>query len=552
MDIRTHKLGEYNKKLGGFVVQPEYEKDVADFLESNREEFDSQNQSGSLSEQISKAYQHKEPLSFQVWEDCRKRYVSSTHANIFSDRPITLAVLGLRDFSVNLDAIQKEWCVNIISSTIVTIIQDAFRMDFGLNISYNPMEKEIALSSFHLLFAAISSADDRENLISLMVYMLFAPLGDHEIVEIAGYLRGTFFRCCPVEGRKVWYSLIRYSEFRKSNPYFYDDHDTDRLQDVKQLESKFIKEVVQSNDYEFQLSHITLQSHEGYLLTRAFIITPYNSNDQYFSSFIEHFIALLTEDLKLRENYSYNRRDKERQISFQAAHDAQEYIIELLVNANSAFSRAVLHLVVKPIYGIDNRRSADDLFTFVRDTIEGVIFKVEGIISKTVDDKVKNELTTNFWLLWEELFQIVKSSGKSYFTPLLFLDARIKWDNSLMHWAPLTEKKTFYYQMVKEFGATNAEAIINVFSTVGEKTFLPEGLSWIVDILKNNESQNAALLSVASERLIKRLFYNHISVIKTNKRLINDFVWILNKMIDLGSSEAYLFRENVITYKNSH
>lgn len=34
-----------------------------------------------------------------------------------------------------------------------------------------------------------------------------------------------------------------------------------------------------------------------------------------------------------------------------------------------------------------------------------------------------------------------------------------------------------------------------------------------------------------------------------NKKLINDFVWLLDNMVELGSSEAYLFRENVITYK---
>jgi len=33
--------------------------------------------------------------------------------------------------------------------------------------------------------------------------------------------------------------------------------------------------------------------------------------------------------------------------------------------------------------------------------------------------------------------------------------------------------------------------------------------------------------------------------------LIDDYVWILNQMVDLGSSEAYMFRENVIIYKSS-
>ena len=57
-------------------------------------------------------------------------------------------------------------------------------------------------------------------------------------------------------------------------------------------------------------------------------------------------------------------------------------------------------------------------------------------------------------------------------------------------------------------------------------------------------------MSVVAERLVKRLFCNHISEIKKSKRLIDDFVWLLEKMVELASSEACLFRENVITYKS--
>ena len=49
--------------------------------------------------------------------------------------------------------------------------------------------------------------------------------------------------------------------------------------------------------------------------------------------------------------------------------------------------------------------------------------------------------------------------------------------------------------------------------------------------------------------MIKRLYFNHIGEIKNNNKLINDYIWILNLMVDLGSSSAYLIRENVITYK---
>ena len=111
-------------------------------------------------------------------------------------------------------------------------------------------------------------------------------------------------------------------------------------------------------------------------------------------------------------------------------------------------------------------------------------------------------------------------------------------------------KKEFYKKIFLEKGKNNASSVINVFSTIGGKEFLPEGISWLSGLFKSNNIASLSLTSVSSERMIKRLFYNHISKIKNDKTLIDDYVWILNRMVDLGSSEAYLFRENVITYKS--
>ena len=111
-------------------------------------------------------------------------------------------------------------------------------------------------------------------------------------------------------------------------------------------------------------------------------------------------------------------------------------------------------------------------------------------------------------------------------------------------------KKEFYKKIFLEKGKSNASSVINVFSTIGGKEFLPEGISWLADVFKSNPMTSLSLTSVSSDRMIKRLFYNHISKIKNDKKLIDDYIWILNRMVDLGSSEAYLFRENVITYKS--
>lgn len=182
------------------------------------------------------------------------------------------------------------------------------------------MEKEIALSSFHYLFANSKNEKETSELVTLLTSTVFAPFGDHEIDKILEYVRTVLFEKFPNEAKRVWYCLIKYSEFKKNNPSFYDYHDKEKLKKRKLQEQKFVKEQSSVTNIFIDISALNLEKNEGYILARAFIITPYNINEKLFSDFIQHFIPLLTEDLKLEENYSYNRRRNERQIKL---HESQ-------------------------------------------------------------------------------------------------------------------------------------------------------------------------------------------------------------------------------------
>ncbi|MEC4054585.1 hypothetical protein VSP10_17590 [Myroides odoratimimus] len=552
IDIRNHKVGEYDEKLGGFPLQPEYDDEVVKFIESNKESFEADTKSMNYSGQLSKTYEKKEIIDFSSWLSCYEQYSSSKGLNIFYDRPITLAVLGLRDFSTNLNEEQKIKCLEIIAEAITSILQDTFRRDYSLHMSINIMEKEIALSSFHLLMQNVDSEEDKNGIISTIIYMLFAPFHDHEIDKITEYVREVFFKQFPNEAKRVWLGLIKYSNYKKANSKNFGYQDEDSFKTEQKNEEKFIEQISADRNLTLDLSEIDLEKGEGYLLARAFVITPYDTTDKDFADFIKHFLPLLTEDLKHEENYSYNRKKGERQIHYQSILDAKFYLAELLLKANSELAKSVLDLIIDPIYRLEiyNFRGRNDLFEFASKIPEYVIYKLDEIIANSTDEDSNQKMITNFWILWQHFFDKIKTSGKEYFLATLFLD--IKWKESATHWIPLENKKDFYQSMVKDLGKYRTTSLLNVFSTVGEKTFLPESICWLVEIFKSEDKTTVALLYPSAERMIKRLFYNHISKIKNDKMLIDDYVWILNRMVDLGSSEAYLFRENVITYKNNN
>jgi len=549
MDIRNHKVGDYDEKLGGFPIQPEYDEDVSNFIASNKDDFEAQNITATYSALISKAYEKKEAISIEKWNECYNYYSNPQNLDILFSKPITLAILGLGEFSSDISKEQTSWCLETIVNAIVSILQDTFNRDYSLNKSVSLMEKEIALSSFHLLMENVADDEDKDGIIAMMISMLFAPFADHEIDKITQYVREIFFEHYPIEAKRVWLGLIKYSNYKKANPKFHRYQDEESLKEVLDKEKKFVQQISSNKNLKFDLSEISLEKCEGYLLARAFVITPYDTSNKDFESFIKHFIPILTSDLQHEENYSYNHDKEERQIHSQSVLDAEFYLAELLLKANSELSKSVLDLIIDPIYQLElpNLRRRDDLFEFSSKVPEYVIYKLDDIIANSTEEDLNQKLITNFWALWQHFFDKIKASGKQYFLATLFLD--IKWKETSTHWKPLENKRDFYQSMVKDLGKHKTTSILNVFSTVGEKTFLPESISWLVDIFKSEVDTTVALLYPSAERLIKRLYYNHISIIKNDKKLIDDYVWILNRMIDLGSSEAYLFRENVITYK---
>jgi hypothetical protein len=551
IDIRNWEVRPYDEKLGGFVVQPKYEKEVTEFMSSNQDCFEAQNTALTFSSELLKAYEGKETIDLKKWTECYKHYFKSKNTNLLYDRPpVTLALLGLREFSNSINKKQKDWCLETLIQSIVAILRDSFSRNYELTKEFNLMEKEIALSSFHLLMQNTNNKDDKDGIIAMMIYMLFAPLTDHEIDKITEYVRVVFFKQFPDEAKRVWLGLIKYSIFRKTNPYFYDDHDHDRLKKVKEKENAFVQEIATDKRLQLDISQISLEKCEGYLLARAFIITPYDSIDKDFEMFIKHFIPLLTADLELDENYSYNRSSQGRQIHSEAVLNAEFYLTELLVKANSTFSKEILDLIIAPAYKMELKRNKpkSDVFEFASKIAEYVIYKLDDFIVNSEDENLNKQLIANFWDLWQYFFSKIKSSGKQYFLSTLFLD--VKWETTASHWVALENKKSFYQTMVKDLGKYQILSILNVFSTIGEKTFLPESISWLVEIFKNDMNTTVYLFAPSAERMIQRLFYNHISKIKNDKSWIDDYVWILNKMVDLGSSKAYIFRENVITYKS--
>jgi len=551
IDTRKWEVSELEKDSGKFTIQPKYEEAVANFMSTGKEEFDSANKAASYSLKLTAVFEGKENIELETWKEFFTYYSTAKKFDIFHDRPITLAFIGLKEFVPQLLPEELSWCVRTLSKSIGSIIGDTNNRNHSLNKQYNLFEKDVALRSFHLLFNVVDDEESIQELTFMMLWTLITPFADHEIEQLENYISQVFTKIHPAIAKKIWMGLIHCSQYKKQNEVFYNERDAKQLNTARKKEFKFVENLIKKKrPKNIDFSEITFINSQSHLLSVAFCITPYNEQSPEYQEFILRIIHLLAEDLNKEEGSSY-KRNRERLINFRKSFQMEKYLAELLLNVENAYSERIIDTLTSLVYKIKKTdlHQKGDFIDFVNKTFDLVIYKLDDFtLIEENKDFYENKIA-DFWKLWNYLFATVTKSKKNYFKKVLLFDTDYSWPEDRRHLMAFEGRISEYKSMLFQFKNTHIKSAIKILSTIGEKEFLPEGLSWVVEILKEYPEQITYVNTAACERLIKRLYYNHISFIKKNQTLIDNFIWLLDKMIDMGNSPAYLFRENVITYK---
>jgi hypothetical protein len=554
IDFRKWEMVKHDEKQNISIIQPKYEGEVKEFLSSIEPDKIAKDTSASYAVWLTDLLKEKgnEEPNFEKWEECYSYYNGLVNFDYVLDRPIILAIIGIRDFTDRLDSIQKQWCINQFHKAFISIIQSKFRFeDFSLP-NVNLMDKDAVLYSIHILLNIVKEEKQREVYIELIVQMLLAPFEDHEISKIVKYVRNILFKSHPDIITRVWYAIIHFSHYRKANPLpmrFYGS--SDDINTANNKEKEFIREVLLKPNFTINVVEISFDTHTPDILLMAFLISPYTEENSDYQFYIDKFLSILLKDLELEIDYSHSRVRKGRQVDSMALISIRKYLAELILNGKAEVYKKVIDLLYHAALNLPTLQSSQirDIYGFINGTFEYTIYVLEeDYIHKKVEGI--ESIIANFWLAWEYLYSKEMGSQRKFFSNILLLDTEYSWNEKYHHWLPLENKKDFYYKLVFSIGHRSIKSIISIFSTIGELTFLPHGISLIGDLIKKNPEEKIHLVSASGERLIKRVFHNHMLIVKNESKLLADYLFILNEMIDMGSSQAYLIRENVITYKN--
>lgn len=548
MDARKYKVSIVDKEKGVFQLEVDYPEPIHNVVETFTEENKNDNLSMHYSHSLRQVKEKKSEMSFDEWETIFKHFSSEEIENTMWDSPVTLSVLGFELFQKKLIKVQKEYCINTIIDALGQIIRETNdRGNFSSLNGYNILEKQLTIESIHLLYKFSEGIVNEKELDVLVTYLLISHLADHEIRSFQKYFRNTFSKELPEKAQKLIIAIIKYAKFYSENRvnHYRNQQETN---EYREKEFEFIERILNESGFP-QTSSMSFESYEPHFLNNALLLITSNANCKFFQNYILKICELILEDLKLEDDYSYSQSRRTRKTNHTILVDLRFYFNEVLLFNDVNFSKSLIDKLCTPILNNDfsNIHNVKDVYELITGVFNTAVTRFDDLINEDIDvDRYKN----HFWELWKYLFNKVKQSGNYFFTKELLLDVNESyWSIKSDNWKGFVNYKTQYNEFIDYFKTKSLPHIIPVFSTFGEKVFLPSGINLIVKILKEDDSSYDSLDSKNAVKLIQVLLNNHIQEIKENQSLIEDFIYILNKMIDLGYCEAYLIRECVITYK---
>ena len=556
IDARKWQITGDEPEKGAFIIQPAYEPAVQQIVDDYQPRQEFQQQAVTASTWIREVHERKEGTSadYVVWEQTYERYQVVEDFDVIHDRPITLAVIGLRDLTDVLTSNQRTWCFNIIVKVVDALILGVKRQSeyLGSRLTVSLFDQKIALVSLPLLLKTANEPRTHRTVIKLLFRVITTYFVEYEMKPVLASLREQLWQVDAAVANRVWWNLIRFAQVRQAHEKEqWRAYQNEKLQKrIEQAEDAFIDDVASGKRNEnVNFQYIKLTTWQSHLLTRALMMLPYNTRKDEHLEYRKFFIPLFLKGLD--KDFDREERFDSRPLIHHDDHiSLQQHLRDYLLYCDHEDSAEIAELLLKRIFQILDSPTyhRDGGYDFIKWTFQTMIWELDQIVYNQ-PESIGKRTTENFWRIWERFFQVLSRSKKRPLMNLLFLEH--DWKQESTHWKPLEGKKGFLKRISDDFSQYDIRPLIKLLSTVGDQTLLPDGLRWVVAIAKKHPENLPALLSDAAERLINRLYQRYIIVIKTDVSLLNDFIWLLDQMTDLGSSQAYITRENLITYKNS-
>jgi hypothetical protein len=520
MDFRKREIvGKTDKYV---VLMPKIDEDLKPSMDSVQKQIEADQPFLNLSAWARNVYDRKKnDATYVEWQ---KHYFNSRSEDtkmgmsFFYNSPGTLAAVGIRDFYSELTGEEGQWCVDTILEITSKILNKDY-LSFG---DYNILDKSPVLSTLPLLLSLIK--DERNIEIKKTLFYCILNLSednDYEKIRI-----GIQDHLHPLNDEYLYSLLAGTVEYARLKRELYSE------KDKIQIEIEKLVERIISNDIFLNNENVHFED-LNYIIYGLLCISPSTSNP-HIAEFVKVLLTIFKSNLQ-REGSRY--RNKE--LSFTSKWYFELFLAKFVLEQSNDISLETFNSILDCVY--------------IREDYYNKPFEdfVESFLTKMIA-LTENEHSDKFKYLWGILYQKNTQRKDQLLSNFLLLYGNGDlWYPQTKKWEPMQGAKILFKDAI--YNIRDIKLSSAFLSGVGFTETLPDGVHWYADLLKDSyiTSISEKMELYYTERLIQRLFYDNEKrkVIKNSSILRNDFIYVLDILINSGSAIAFIVREDFISAK---
>lgn len=515
------------------VMRPQVSKELQAYSDERGKLFEPIQMGRQVTNWTIKIYQNEEQVaSFEEWEQAFQAFktlieMDRERTDMLED-PTHLAAIGISRFSKSLSDEQMMWCIDTLISAIETRIPNKWS-----NSLYPIMSVKPAVETLPKVLCMKQVSNKTKLEVKEILFLGLLHLTRNRAEYSFEAFRNQAWKIEPAYANACLAGMIEYAKMLKKRKLFVPNSEEAKQERLAFLQNQIaLAERVLKNDVQLDLSKLSFKTHSSSLITLATMIIPFDSED---SEHIELQRQVCLLHIK-RSGESHQHRDSNN-YSYQVQVDYQNHLGRQFLLQKTDVAAFLFREILDSI-NQGSIRDIGDSRGFVSDVLQWIISEQRKLN------------TASFWTLWSVLEKYVRGSEQKFFLSYLLLSHHY-WISRPDSWVPLRNKSQVMQKRILEFGQYDVKAVMQLLSGIGTETLMPQGLNWLNKVIVQLENPRETFADsdvfVYSEKLIQRTYYRYLRQIKQDKQLQSSFLVLLNLMVDLGSSLAFIVRERLIT-----
>lgn len=434
----------------------------------------------------------------------------------------------VRDYSTRIAPDDLKFCRDIIIEYAAAPFQEGYDYQISDGV-------EVAVNAIPYLIDQYQN--DKDDLALILLLLLFDthPIGQYK--RICDYSIEAFHQklwgLLPDLAKQILFTYLQFQPkhnklFKKLNEASIKEHGWSKVSRSKLIEeflNQYESEIKSCLTSKPKFEELVVSDYSIEELEIAFKLIPNDTSDKSLTVFVLGIVPIFSKSLL--------HDDREREVDYSLRNKVFVKFAFFILNREP---KEVKELI-KPFV---------EEFT----TNEQTALFFQELIS--AEDKLQKY--DQFWSVWECFYaQIIKADNhRGYDLSRVihnYLLAWNYWKESAKDWHSLKAKeKTFYKNIVNDIGHLPAvfDAIAQFLNEIGS-VFLNEGIFWISDLVSKNDQNKLEKNTIYYvEKLVRRYVYLNRTKVKQDIKIKQKILIILNFLIERGSVNAYLLREDTL------